>query len=407
MPEGALSDLKVLELADFISGPYCTKLMADLGAEVIKVEQPGSGDSSRRYGPFPGDAPSQERSLLFAYLNTSKKGITLDVRTALGKELFLELVKQADILVENSPPKLMEELGLDYASLSEVNSGLIMTSITPFGQSGPYRDYKGNDLVCMHTGGIGYATPGGVDDWETQPPMKAPGHSGDFMAATTAAPATMMAVMAREFSGSGQHVDVSEQDSLAVIMRGDVMSHYHLGQTPSRIAGMSRMVASRSPIQCKDGYFSLQVFLDNFWDGVRRVMGNPDWAELDLFKDRQSRMDNLDALLPLLEQWSMDYSKEELYQMLQVQNHIPCTPVNSVPDLLTNAHYRERDVFIDMEHPVIGKFKAPGTPHRFSESPWAIYSPAPILGQHNQEIICGRLGYSKEDLVRMRQLGAV
>ena len=406
MADSALSGLRVIELADFVSGPYCCKLMADMGAEVIKIEPPG-GDSARRYGPFPQDVPHPEKSLLFAYLNTSKKGMTLDVRVPLGKKVFKQLVSEADILVENNPAALMEELGLDYASLRSLNPKLIVTSITPFGHTGPYRDYKGNDLTAMHSGGVGYATPGGVEDWENHPPMKAPGHSGDFLAALTAASGTMMALAIRDFSGAGQHVDISEQQSLAVIMRGDVMSHYYQGQTPSRIAGMSRMVASRSPLRCKDGYISLQVFLDHFWANLRTVMGHPDWAQLDLFQDARSRMDNLDALIPLMEEWTMQYTKDELYQLLQVENHIPCLPVNTVADLFTNEHYRERGLFVDMEHPAIGAFKGVGAPYRYTESPWNIYSPAPLLGQHNQEIICEILGYSREDLVTMKQLGVM
>ena len=180
MAGSALSELRVVELGDFIIAPYCTKLMADLGADVIKIEAPGLGDSARRYGPFPEDEPHLEKSLLFAYMNTNKKGITLDVRSPQGKKVFKELLRETDVLVESNPPKLMEELGLDYKSLASVNSALIVTSITRFGQTGPYRDYKATDLVSFHIGGIGYPTPGDVDDPDTNPPLKAPGHQADW-----------------------------------------------------------------------------------------------------------------------------------------------------------------------------------------------------------------------------------
>ncbi len=407
MTDAALSDLKVVELSDFISGPYCCKIMADMGADVVKIEPPGVGDSSRRYGPFPGDVPHPEKSLLYAYLNTSKKGITLDVTTSLGKKIFLELIKGADILVENNPPKRMKELGLDYESLNAVNPKLIVTSITSFGQTGPYRDYKATDLVSMAMGGVAYATPGEVDDWETHPPLKAPGHSADFLAALTGAAGAMMAVTARSASGVGQQVDVSEQQSLAVIMRSDIMSHIHRGETPSRLAHMARRVGTRRPLKCKDGYFSLQLFQEHFWEAMKRCMGNPDWMELEIFTDRVQRRDNLDALFSLIEEWASDYTRAELYQTLQVENHIPCTMVNAVHELYPNEQLEDREFFIEMEHPVIGKFKAPSSPHRFSESPWALQSPAPTLGQHNHEILCERLGYSNEEIIRMQGMGVI
>ncbi len=407
MVDSALSDLRVIELGDLISAPYCCKLMADMGADVIKIEPPGIGDTSRRYGPFPGDVPHPEKSLLYAYLNTSKRGITIDVTTKLGKRVFLDLVKMADVLVENNLPKRMQELGLDYESLKTINPRLIVTSITPFGQTGPYRDYRGTDLISMHVGGIGYATPGEVDEWEKRPPMKAPGHSGDFLAALLAASVTLLAVMSRKSSGAGQHVDVSQQESLATIMRGDTMSHVHRGETPSRIAAMARRVATRRPLACKDGYFSLQVFQDHFWEAMKKVMGNPDWADLELFTENRSRRDNLDALNSLLEVWASQYTKDELYQMLQVESHIPYFAVNTIPDLFQNDHLKAREFFVEMEHPAIGKFKAPGPPHRFSKSPWRLNSPAPQLGEHNQEIICGLLGYTNGDLVKMRGQGVI
>ena len=214
MDNKALSGLSVVELGGFIPAPYCTKLMADLGASVVKIEPPGSGDPARKYGPFPDDIPNIEKSLLFAYLNTNKKSVTLDVKNTTGKKILMELIRDADILVESNSPKSMQELGLDYESLSSENKGLIVTSITPFGQNGPYRDYKANDLVSFHIGGIGYPTPGDVDDPDTNPPLKAPGHQADIMAGATGASGSMSALFAREMTGTGQHVDVSEQEAL-------------------------------------------------------------------------------------------------------------------------------------------------------------------------------------------------
>jgi crotonobetainyl-CoA:carnitine CoA-transferase CaiB-like acyl-CoA transferase len=288
MAGNALSDIKMVELGDFMAAPYCTKLMADLGAEVIKIEEPGTGDSARRYGPFPGDEPHPEKSLLFAYMNSNKQGITLDVKGPQGKRVFKELLRDTDVLVESNPPRLMEELGLDYSSLARVNPGLIVTSITPFGQTGPYRDYKATDLVSFHIGGIGYPTPGDVDDPDIFPPLKAPGHQTHIMSGITGAAATMAAIFAREFTGRGQHVDVSEQETLLREIGGAVVSHVNRGETPIRIAGMGRPIASRKPLLAKDGYFTCQLLMDHFWESLKKVLGYPEWANSEIFSERQS-----------------------------------------------------------------------------------------------------------------------
>jgi crotonobetainyl-CoA:carnitine CoA-transferase CaiB-like acyl-CoA transferase len=407
MADSALSGLKVVELGDFIAAPYCAKLMADMGAEVIKIESPGLGDSARRYGPFPNDEPNPERSLLFAYMNTSKKGITLDVRTPLGKRAFKELLKDADVLVEGNPPRVMEELGLDYDSIKDVNPELIVTSITPFGQTGPYRDYKATELVSFHTGGLGYGTPGEIEEPETHPPLKAAGHQGNVQAGITAASATMCALFARDFSGQGQHVDVSIQEPLLSAIGSDIIAHTNRRETPTRIAALALRVPGRKPFLAKDGYVTLTMVQDHFWESLKDVLGHPEWTEWEIFNERESRRDNMDALYPLVEEWTQQHTMEELYQMLQVEGHIPSSPVHSVEDVVNHPHFVERGTFVDMEHPQIGEFKSPGPAYRFSETPWQVSSPAPSLGQHNEEVLCNRLGYSKDDLARMRQMGVV
>jgi crotonobetainyl-CoA:carnitine CoA-transferase CaiB-like acyl-CoA transferase len=408
MAGSALSELKVVELGGFIAAPYCTKLMADLGAEVIKVEEPGKGDPARSYGPFPNDDPHPERSLLFAYLNTNKLGVTLDVKSPLGRRVFKELLRDTDVLVESNPPKTMNELGLDYDSLAGVNPRLIVTSITPFGQSGPYRDYAATDLVLWHMGGTGYVTPGDVEDPDTHPPLNAPQHQPHIMSGITAAAATMTAVFARGVTGRGQHVDISEQEALVRTLGGAVVSHVNRGETPTRIAGLGLPTAGGLRfLRARDGYFLAIFFQDNHWKSLKKALGYPAWMESEIFNDGRSRRDNHDAVYALIEDWSKDYTRDQVCQILQVENRVPCFPVNTMAEVLTHPHFQERGTFVDMEHPNIGKFKAPGLPYNFSETPGQTASPAPTLGQHNKGIICARLGYSSEDLVRMFQMGVV
>jgi len=212
--ERALSDLKVLEFGNLVTAPYCVKLLADLGAQVIKIENPVGGDKARSRGPFAGDNPGLEKSGLFAYLNTNKRSITLNPGTSLGKAVFEDLIKDADILVENQPPQLMEELGLTYDALEKINSQLIMTSITPFGQTGPHRDYKAHELTTYNGCGYGFISTVCITE-PVMPPVKAGGRQSEFGAAQAAAVATMCAVHARDQIDAGQHIDISIQEVMA------------------------------------------------------------------------------------------------------------------------------------------------------------------------------------------------
>ncbi len=404
MGKRALSDLKVVEYADFISGPYCAKLMADLGAEVIKVEEPGVGDKARRSGPFLDDIPHPERSGLFLYLNTNKLGVTLNLRTPAGVKIFKELIKEADILVENNPPSVMKELGLTYHTLKEINPRLIMTSITPFGQSGPYRDYKASDLVSIHMGGIGYVTPWMVNDPEKEPPLKGGGRQADFLAGVSAALVTMAAVYARQWSGLGQHIDLSEHEAVACILGRDIAA-YSLekvlwDRTKAPVAG------AVSLLPCKDGYIQLHPREDRQWLQFVEIMGNPEWAKDERFKTAESRSNNWNSLVPLIWEWTKERTKEEIYHACQAKR-IACGPVNSMDEVFRSPQLEAREFFVEINHPETGKLRFPRGPYKFSETPWRLARPAPLLGEHNEEVFSKRLGHSSEELVRMREAGII
>ncbi|MDY6916589.1 MAG: CoA transferase, partial [Chloroflexota bacterium] len=253
MSQQPLSGLKVIEWAELVSGPYCGKLLADLGAEVIKLETPGLGDRARARGPFPGDLPHPEKSGTFLYLNTNKLGVTLNVECASGVGIFRKLIEQADVLVENHPPSVVERLGLTFNSLSEVNPRLVMTSISAFGQTGPYRDYKSCNLVGFNTSGMAYLNPSdGVDDIESKPPLMGPPNQGDLVAGLTGAVATMSAVLGCQLSGEGQHVDVSQQEAIASVARHQI-GNYTVEQVPWIRHKLERPTAVSPMYRCKDG----------------------------------------------------------------------------------------------------------------------------------------------------------
>ena len=403
MGEGALSDLKVVEYADFISGPFCAKLMADLGADVVKVEPP-AGDTARRYGPFPGDVPHPEKSGLFLYLNTNKQGVTLDLTSAAGARIFKEIIGQADILIENHPPSMMIKLGLGYEALTKINPGLIMTSISPFGQSGPYRDYKTTNLVAMHMGSVGYYTPGAVDDLQREPPLKGGGHQADFIAGLIAALMSLSGIFMRAATGVGQHIDLSEHEAVAFNLMRDLSSYTYDGMLPGRLKSQVRGFGSFVP--CADGYVQLYMTDDRQWRGFLEAIGNPEWARDGRYGDAASRIGNWESLEAHVAAWTRKRRKEEIYHAVQ-SRHAACGPVNTIDEVLSSQQLASRGFFIEVDHPEAGTFRYPGAPCKLSETPFRVIRPAPRLGEHNEEILNQRLGHTRTELVRMRAAGVI
>ncbi|MBN1614517.1 MAG: CoA transferase [Deltaproteobacteria bacterium] len=403
MPDTALSGLKVLEFGNLVSAPYCTKLMADLGAEVVKIEAPGVGDEARRREPFAQDKPGIERSGLYAYLNANKLSVTLDPSTAVGKKLFCELAGKVDFLVENNPPALMEGLGLTYEALEKINPMLIMTSITPFGQTGPFRNYKAYEITAYSASGYGYGSTACIRE-PVMPPVKAGGRPSQFSAAQVGSVASMFALFARDQIGAGQHVDVSIQEVMA--------GHYesaieHWTFAANEIGGLTNPILQPMlPLECKDGWVFLMCIEDFQFDRYVEVMGNPEWATNELFKDRFSRAAYLDALWPLLTEWTMQHTKEEVFQKAQA-NRVPVAPAYNAEEIVNSPQLAAQHYFVEIDHPVIGKARYPGAPYTLSETPWRIERKAPLLGEHNEDIYCGWLGYTREELVKFTEIGAI
>ncbi|MEE8469945.1 MAG: CoA transferase [Dehalococcoidia bacterium] len=402
MSERALGHLRVLEFCNLVCGPYCTKLLADLGAEVIKVEPPGVGDEARRRGPFLDDIPHPERSGLFLYLNTNKLGVTLDVETSTGRDIFEGLIKQTDIFVQDSSPEVMEKLGLTYDDLKEINPRLVMTTITPFGLTGPYRDYKAYELNSFHAGGEGYLLPMQSSDLDREP-VKGGGLVGDCVCGLSAALATLAAAYRMRATGLGQHLDVSKQDMLMAMVQLDVAMFANLGVVRSRA---KRPLLMPTPMKCQDGYIQLSVLSDREWRDVLKFMGNPTWAEDERYSQWLNRHLLGDEITPRVEEFVQQYKKADLFHQLQA-NAIAAVPVNTAEDLVNSPQMEERGFFAEIDHPEGGKLKYPTASYKFSETPCRWESGAPLIGQHNEAVYCGRLGYDKQDLLRLKEAGVI
>ena len=402
MPEQGLSHLKVLELCNLVSGPYCTKLLADLHAEVIKIEPPSVGDEARRRGPFLKDIPHPERSGLYLYLNTNKLGITLDVRTSAGRGILRELIEQTDILVEDNPPLVMKELGLTYEDLKESNPRLVMTSITPFGQTGPYRDYKAYELNSFHAGGEGYLLPMQSPDLDREP-VKGGGLVGDCLCGLSASLATLAAAYRMVATGVGQHIDVSKQDVMMTMVGLDIAM---FANNKIRRDRFRRSILMPTPMKCRDGYIMVSVLNDREWRDLKEFMGNPSWANDERFGTWLERHLYGDEINPRVGELLRQYRKEEIFHQLQAKA-ISASPVNTAEDAVKSPQLEHRSFFSEIDHPEAGRLKYPTAPYKFSKTPWRAERAAPLLGQHNEFVYCGRLGYDRQDLVRMRESGVI
>ena len=391
-----LAGIRVLEYGHLVSAAYATKLLADLGAEVVKVEPP-SGDDSRRRGPFPAGVPHPDHSGLFVYLNTNKQSVTLDLGESRGREIFGRLAAGVDLLVHNAPPPVMDRCRLHYEELSAGNPGLVMVSISPFGLEGPHRGYEATDLTLWNSGGLAYLNGGGSEA-EDLPPLKAYGFQAGYQGALNGAIAGLGALFARLRTGTGQHVVVSIQQSIAAILELTFEYWPYMGLVASRLG--------RKPIQpldfleCRDGWVFVCCVEEHQWRSFVDLMGNPEWAEMELFADRLSRGANWDALKLFLQEWAQEQSVMEIYHAAQ-RRRIPFAPVSTMSDLLSSAHLKTRGFFALLDQPGMGEVTVPGAPYRFSRPGWSIRRPAPALGQHNEEILGGRLGLSSAEIAAL------
>ena len=396
MPDLPLSDLKVLDLTHYVAGPYCTNLLAGLGAEVTKIERPGEGDGARKLGPFPNDIPDPEKSGLFLYLNTNKKGITLNLETETGGKIFKELVKGADILVENFSPSVMPSLGLDYETLETLNPKLVMTSISNFGQTGPYRDWKATDMVSFALGGIMY-TVGALE----RTPLRLPGYLVQYAAGLYGFTATMSALNHRDETGEGQHVDFSIMEGVAFGPTTAIIRYTHGGQIQKRGPGLGAGLGEVYP--CKDGYAGIGGYRD--WVAFCQVMGKPELIQDERFATMEARLQHREESMQIVRDWALEHTKDEIYHAGQARR-FTFGAIYDYGEALEAAQTKERGFFTEIDHPRAGRFLYPGAPFKMDDLPWPAER-APLLGEHNEEIYCGRLGFTKEELVKLSQAGVI
>ena len=429
-----LEGLRVLELGEFISAPYCGKLLADMGAEVIKVEPSGTGEYARQYGPFFEDNPHPERSGTFLYLNTNKLGVTLNLTTPTGQSILKSLVEQSDVLVHNYPPGEMDRFGLQYETLSQANPRLVMASITAFGLTGPYRNYKAYDINLAAAGGICQ----GLGSADREPLTFGTPQVGYF-AGMAAASSILIALLAvettppvtitppipvaenpsiRPFSkggsggispmaGPGQHIDIAEVETMAGIYNGPeaLMAVYDYRETRRTGHHTIDFPYPNCILRCKDGYIFVGSPEGRQWRKLLEIMGDPQWAKDPRFRNRTD-MSNLyaDEIDGYVEDWLLNFTKAELLE-LALEHRIPLAPVRGYDEVQHDESLAS--MFVEIDRADTGPLPFPGSPYDLQDMRPGSSSPAPYLGQHNPDVYCDRLGYTKEQLVKLYQTGII
>jgi len=393
-----LSDIKVLELAHSLSGAFCAKLLADQGANTVKVEPPGWGDPARREPPFINGIPDPDSSTIFLAFNTNKRGITLDIEQPQGRELLLRLVADADVLIESYPPGHLKSLDLGYQVLRETNAKLVVSSITYFGQTGPYRDYQGGDLVVQALGGFLNAVTGSAD----RPPMGTTLEQMEITAARNGAIAIMAALLQRWQSGEGQQIDLSTMEAAVSTPSGLIQPYSFTGRSPKR-GGSDGNVMDGMHLPTKDG----EVTLTTAGTGGRPMEAWSEFLEeprlLDpKFSTRPSRLENWEELhilvAPKLALWNnLDLMHETMARGLVIGL------VQNPQQVVDSPHLAERGYFVEIDHPEAGSLKYPSPGFLMDEeNPMEGSKAAPTLGEHNSEILGGELGLSAEELGQLR-----
>ena len=395
MPQ-SLEYLRVLDLSRVLAGPYCAMVLADLGADVIKVELPGTGDDARAYGPF-----IKGESAYYMSINRNKRGITLNLKHPEGRAVFLRLARWADVVIENYRPGTMERLGLGYADLEKENPRLIYAAVSGFGATGPYRHRPAYDIIAQGMGGLMSITghPGG-------PPTRVGASVGDIIAGLYTAVGILAAVNERTRSGHGQFIDVSMMDCQVSILENAISRYLATGQVPRPLGNHHPSITPFSTFKTADGYIIIAAGNNEVFGRLCGVLGVPELAADPRFSTNPARTQNRDALAAALEVAMAGAGTDHWLAVLEAGG-VPAAPVQTVDQVIRDPQVQARDMVAEIDHPVAGRTKIPGVPVKMSRTQGWVRRPAPTLGQHNEEILTQVLGLSEDQVEELRAKGVL
>ncbi|MDI6754345.1 MAG: CaiB/BaiF CoA-transferase family protein [Thermodesulfobacteriota bacterium] len=393
---GPLEGVKVLSFARALAGPFCTMLLCDLGAEVIKIEEPGKGDTARRNGPF-----IEGISSYFLSINRGQKSITLNLRHERAKKIVFQLVKQVDILVENFRPGVMERLGFGYEAIRQQNPKIVYASLSGFGQKGPYAQKPAYDMIAQGMGGTVSITgePG-------RPPVRVGYSIGDMGAGLFSAIAILAALHEKEKSGEGQWIDVAMVDSQVALCENALIRYLATGQVPTPLGTRHPLTTPFQIFPTQDGYLVLITATEAEWQKFCKTAGREDLLSDHRFQLNKDRIANYQAFEPLMNELMKTKTTAAWLALLEPAG-IMCGPMNNIAQVVQDPHIREREMIVEVEHHRAGKLKVAGTPMKFSRTACKIEKASPDVGEHTVEVLSGMLGMSSEDIERLAAEGAV
>ena len=393
---GPLKGIRVLDLTRILAGPYATMILRDLGAEVIKIEQPGSGDEARDFGPFKNDF-----SLYFMSVNRGKKSVTLNLKSPRGKELFLKLVKDSDILVENFRPGTMEKLGLGYESLKIHQPSLLYAACSGFGQTGPYAMRGAYDMIIQGMGGIISIT--GEPD---RPPVRVGTSIGDITSALFTAIGILSALRHRDRTGEGQLIDVGMLDCQVAILENAMVRYFSTGEVPRPLGRRHPAITPFEAFESADGYVVIAIGNNELWRKFCEHVDRPELIDDERFHTNALRTENHESLFPILAEIMSRHTTDAWVEALEAIG-VPCGPVNTVDKVANDPQVLARDMIAEVEHDITGTVQVPGIPIKLSETPGQIDAPAPNLGEHTSEVLTGLLGLGAEEVNQLKQGGVI
>jgi crotonobetainyl-CoA:carnitine CoA-transferase CaiB-like acyl-CoA transferase len=389
-----LSKMKVLDLTQVMAGPFCCQLLADMGADVTKVEPPGTGDQARRAMGF---KMKGEDTAAFIAINRNKKSITLNLKKEEGREIFYRLAQKSDVLVENYRPGVAKRLGIDYETLKEISPRLIHASISGFGQTGPYADRAGYDLIAQGMSGVMSVTgePGG-------PPAKSGVPISDLSAGLFCAFGILAAYVAREEIGRGQYIDTSLFEGALAFSIWETAELWATGRVPQPFGSAHRLNAPYQALKTRDGYLNVGPNNQRLWMRFCEALGRKDLTEDRRFSTNEDRMNHREELVEELESVLKERDTDE-WEKLLLEEGVPVGPIYNYKQVFEDPHTQAREMVVEMEHPVEGTVRSLGIPVKLSETPAEIRYPAPLLGEHTEETLAQELGYSKAHIADLRE----
>jgi len=400
----ALQDIRIVDITRALAGPYCTMMLGDLGADVIKIERPVSGDDSRGWGPpFVGEpyGPYPGESAYFISANRNKRSLTVNIKDPAGLEIIQKLAGVSDVFIENYRTGVLEQMGLGVNELTAINPGLIYCSISGYGRTGPYQERPGYDAIIQAEGGLMGIT-GPIDG----PPSRVGVPIIDITSGMFAAYAILAALYERTQSGQGQHIDISLMDTQVALL-ANVASNYLIGQEPPRRQGNAHPnIAPYEAFQAADKGFMLGAANQSQWEKLLDAVGDESLKTDSRFLTNQDRVKNRPALV---EKLNSSFASKKAREWLDTFHEagLPCGPINSIPDVFDHPQIKPRDLILEADHSTAGTIPLTGFPYKFSRTPADLHFPPPTLGEHNREILVDLLGYSESEVAALLEKGII